>query len=171
MELHPAGFVETGSCNCDGPRYVPIQPSRETPGILLSDKYITEFNKAENMPDSDFNLPFRNSVMYTKQLKSNFELLNDDQKMEIKQMIGEIGGIGALKNFKRESFGARTDGITPDNIGDHLDELYSDPDLKSGIDYWVSTQFSKNPSNIVACVFIILLFIGLGALCGYYMNK
>ena len=56
LTIHPPSFIETGGC--DGPRYTRGQPSRETPGVLmteLQDKYITEFE-----------LPYRNIERYIK---------------------------------------------------------------------------------------------------------
>jgi hypothetical protein len=76
--LHPAGFVETGSCS--GPRLLRIQPSRETPGVLLNDvteKYVSEFT-----------VPFRNSVRTLKTLKMNWEKVPDSDKEKIMSMVG-----------------------------------------------------------------------------------
>jgi hypothetical protein len=167
MELHPSGFVETGQCTgCDGPRYVPIQPSRETPGILLADKYITEFDKAENMPSVDFNLPFRNSIMYTKQLKNNYDLLDQEQKNYVSNLLSDVGTITG--NGKNSQKAMRNLSNEEEAIDDILDKMYSNDSMKSGMDAWVNKQFYKNPNNIVGIVFIVLLFIILGSLCGYY---
>jgi hypothetical protein len=76
--LHPSGFVETGSCS--GPRYTRNQPSRETPGVLLNeitDKYVVEFN-----------VPFRNATRSLKELKSNWDRLDPNQKKSIIDMLG-----------------------------------------------------------------------------------
>ena len=184
MELHPAGFVETGTCSgCDGPRYVPIQPSRETPGILLADKYITEFDKIENMSNEvsnevDFNLPFRNSIMYSKQLQNNFEKLDADQQAYITNMLNSIGSNGpngpnsSLRSRALSSLGSSlsTDGLTGDNVGNHLDTMYADPSLKSGMDTWIAKHMAS-PGSVVLLVFVILLCIGAGFAGGFYYHK
>ncbi len=61
--LYPDSFVETGSC--DGPRRTRNQLSRETPGILLEDKYISEFGPI------DFNQTYRDIYMIWSKLDDN----------------------------------------------------------------------------------------------------
>ncbi len=188
MELHPSGFVETGQCSgCDGPRYIPIQPSRETPGILLADKYIAEFDKMDNEngpdkdmafsgPSVDFNLPFRNSIMYSKQLQNNWTKLDQEQQSYISSMISNIGvpTVSSNKQLKSGSnkqmnfANLRQDGLTSDNIGEHLDSLYEDPQLQKGLKEWSMKKFHEDPMNVTLCVFIIILFLGLGFGCGFY---
>lgn len=76
--LHPSGFIETGGCS--GPRRVRNQPSRETPGVILSevtDKYVTEFT-----------VPFRNAVRSMKDFKLNWDRLDDGQKTQIMNIVG-----------------------------------------------------------------------------------
>jgi hypothetical protein len=85
-QLHPSGFVETGSCQ--GPRYIRNQPSRETPGVLLADKYIVEYDQMDNTSKSvDFNLPFRSAFKYTKELQNNWAKLDQDQKNVLMQNL------------------------------------------------------------------------------------
>jgi hypothetical protein len=74
-QLHPASFVETQ--DCEGPRDIRNQPSRETPGVLLEEKYITEQDPQLSV---DFNLPFRNSLKYVDMLNIMFDKLDPDQK-------------------------------------------------------------------------------------------
>ncbi len=82
-QLHPASFVDTGFCM--GPRNIRNQPSRETPGILLADKY--------SSPDEssvDFNLPFRSAMYQTKMLEMMYKRLDPEQKKIINDKLGFI---------------------------------------------------------------------------------
>ena len=96
LTIHPPSFIETGGC--DGPRYVRGQPSRETPGILmtdLQDKYITEFE-----------LPYRNIERYIKEIGNNWNRLDDRQRALVKQSFQSMGMAGKLESFaNKESFG------------------------------------------------------------------
>lgn len=76
--LYPSGFVETGY-PCDGPRYIRNQPSRESGGILLDEKYGT-----------DWNLPYKNLLGFVKQINNQWDRLNDEQKKIITDMISII---------------------------------------------------------------------------------
>ena len=87
--LHPSGFIETGPETCDGPRYIRNQPSRETPGILLQDKYITEPTQSAHS-SVDFNLPFRNAIQNTIMLQSMYDKLDPEQKIVIDNKIRDI---------------------------------------------------------------------------------
>lgn len=92
LTLHPPAFIE--SSGCDGPRYIRGQPSRETPGTIMTDiqhKYITEFE-----------LPYRNVLRYTKEVRNSWDKLNQAQKNELK------------KSFK-EMFQTRSDAIPDTN--------------------------------------------------------
>jgi hypothetical protein len=77
--LHPDSFVETGDCS--GPRRTRNQPSRETPGTLLQDKYVNEFGPI------DFNEPFRNAIMFVKELKKQLALLDDAQQKTVLKLL------------------------------------------------------------------------------------
>ncbi len=82
-QLHPSSFVEVGSCTL--PRNIRNQPSRETPGILLADKY--------SSPDEssvDFNLPFRSAMYQTKMLEMMYKRLDPEQKKIINDKLGFI---------------------------------------------------------------------------------
>ncbi len=84
-------FIETE--DCDGPRYNRNAPSRETPGILMTElqnKYITEFE-----------LPYRNMERYIKEIGNNWNRLNDRQRALVKQSFQSMGMIGRVN----ESFG------------------------------------------------------------------
>jgi len=88
--LHNAGFIETGP-GCDGPRYTRGQPSRETPGVLLNevtDKYVVEFN-----------VPFRNAFRSIKDLKKNWNLLDEKQKSAIIDIIGPLANTGKTEEI------------------------------------------------------------------------
>lgn len=90
--LHPSGFVETGVCS--GPRRARSQPSRETPGVLLADKYVVEWDEADSGVVAtsegqggvfqgtavDFNMPFRNSIRSIKELSASWSRLFPDQR-------------------------------------------------------------------------------------------
>lgn len=76
MELHPAGFIETGTC--DGPRYVREQPSRSSPVVGSGvgsgpnpDYYLTENNLV---------LPYKNLLEYTKEIENQWTMLDQPQK-------------------------------------------------------------------------------------------
>lgn len=74
-------FIETGGCN--GPRYNRNTPSRETPGILMTEiqnKYITEFE-----------LPYRNIERYIKEIGNNWNRLDDKQRSLIKTSFQNMG--------------------------------------------------------------------------------
>lgn len=70
--------IETETCV--GPRYTRTQPSRETPGVLLDDKYIVEFN-----------LPYRNLVRYVKEVEKDWSKLTDEQKQIINDSYQRMG--------------------------------------------------------------------------------
>ena len=85
-------FIETGSC--DGPRYNRNAPSRENPGVLMSDiqdKYITEFE-----------LPYRNIERYIKEIGNNWDRLDNKQKSMIKLSFQNMG---LSNNLAKEKFG------------------------------------------------------------------
>lgn len=91
-QLHPSNFVETNSGNdaptaCFGPRNIRNQPSREAPGVLLQQKYITETDPELSV---DFNLPFRNSIRQVEMLRLMYDKLDEDQKKVINGKISSI---------------------------------------------------------------------------------
>lgn len=89
-------FIETKGC--DGPRYNRNSPSRETPGILMSDiqdKYTAEFE-----------LPFLNVERYIKEVGNNWNRLDNKQRESIKQSFKSMG----INN--KEKFGDVTTGAT-----------------------------------------------------------
>jgi len=80
-QLHPASWTETGFC--ESARNIRNQPSRETPGVLLADKY--------SSPDEssvDFNLPFRSAMYQAKMLEMMYKRLDPDQKKIINDKLG-----------------------------------------------------------------------------------
>lgn len=88
-------FIETEDCN--GPRYNRNSPSRETPGVILTDlqdKYITEFE-----------LPYRNIERYIKEVSNNWNRLNDNQRSLIKKSFNNMGLLQLLntENFTQNS--------------------------------------------------------------------
>jgi hypothetical protein len=113
--LHPSSFIETESCA--GPRYVREQPSRETPGVLLADKYIVEYQDNSPIGEVEFNLPFRNAIRSVKQLDLSLSKLTPEQTTEINRMLYDITG-GALAHMdkkitiveNKEKFGEFTSG-------------------------------------------------------------
>jgi hypothetical protein len=98
LTLHPPSFIETE--DCDGPRYIRGQPSRETPGVLMTEmqnKYITEFE-----------LPYRNIERYIKEIGNNWNRLDDKQRALVKtsfQNMGLVGKITGMESFGKERFG------------------------------------------------------------------
>lgn len=94
LTIHPPSFIETE--DCDGPRYVRGQPSRETPGVLMTemqDKYVTEFE-----------LPYRNIERYIKEIGNNWNRLDDKQRSLVKTSFQNMGLIGKISGIN-ESFG------------------------------------------------------------------
>jgi hypothetical protein len=93
LTIHPPSFIETE--DCDGPRYVRGQPSRETPGVLMTEmqnKYITEFE-----------LPYRNIERYIKEIGNNWNRLDDKQRSLVKTSFQNMGLVGKMSGM--ESFG------------------------------------------------------------------
>jgi len=89
LTIHPPSFIETE--DCDGPRYVRGQPSRETPGVLMTeiqDKYITEFE-----------LPYRNMERYIKEIGNNWNRLDDKQRALVKKSFQSMGMMGKMESF------------------------------------------------------------------------
>ncbi len=72
MELHPAGFIETGNCtNCDGPRYIRGQPNRSSTENEGQDGILTEWS---------IDLPYRNLLAYTKEIQHQWPKLDPKQR-------------------------------------------------------------------------------------------
>ncbi len=89
LTLHPPSFIETE--DCFGPNFLRGQPSRETPGTLMSDikdKYITEFE-----------LPYRNVDRYIKEIGNNWNRLDDKSKSQIRKSFKDMGINGMTENF------------------------------------------------------------------------
>jgi hypothetical protein len=91
-QLHPSSFVEVNPgdaapTSCFGPRNIRNQPSRETPGILLQEKYIPNTDPQVAV---SFNLPFRNSIQQIELLKSMYGKLDPEQQSVINQKIADI---------------------------------------------------------------------------------
>ena len=91
-QLHPASWTETSDgtaapTSCFGPLNIRNQPSRETPGILLQNKYIPETDPSMSV---NFNLPFRNSISHVDMLKIMYDKLNPEQQTVINNKIAEI---------------------------------------------------------------------------------
>ncbi len=162
--LHPAGFIETGTC--EGPRYVRSQPSRETPGVILNevtDKYVSEFT-----------VPFRNSTRALKTFKMNWDRVPDSDKEKIMTIVGPFTKNVPMNQAVRNIFSG--DG-TPepkltnlknilDNIN-HPDEsmkqTYSEEEmknLKNDLREWVVETYWYL-ILIIVILFIALLATGL----------
>lgn len=113
--LQTDSWVETESC--DGPRRTRNSPSRENPGILmteLQDKYITEFE-----------LPFRNLDRYIKEIGNNWNRLDNQQKEVIKHSFNKMG-LGSIEKFGNES--SSDESITnQDKITNFINFLSTDP--------------------------------------------
>jgi hypothetical protein len=89
LTVHPPSFIETE--DCDGPRYTRGQPSRETPGVLMTEmqnKYITEFE-----------LPYRNIERYIKEIGNNWDRLDDKQRQLVRKSFQGMGLIGKVETF------------------------------------------------------------------------
>jgi hypothetical protein len=89
LTIHPPSFIETE--DCDGPRYIHGQPSRETPGVLMTEmqnKYITEFE-----------LPYRNIDRYIKEIANNWNRLDDKQRALVQKSFRDMGMAGKMEMF------------------------------------------------------------------------
>ena len=92
LQLHPSGFVETGSCA--GPRYIRSQPNRESSGVLLNevtDKYVAEFD-----------LPYRNMVGYIKEIENNWPKLDARQKEIIANSLNMFSLVDGTKDTDKK---------------------------------------------------------------------
>lgn len=161
-----------GPRSCDGPRYVRGQPSRSTPGVLLSEKYVTEFDKDDNEGSAvDFNLVFRNSVRYVKELQNNWSKLTPEQREVILKDLGP--GIGNLMSKKLESFSGNVKDLTeqdknivayltenPDNFKSILNHMKNNNVLKSYVNYNYSNEM------MITVIVIVVVFLLLGVACG-----
>lgn len=87
--LQTDSWVETESC--DGPRRTRNAPSRENPGILMTemqDKYITEFE-----------LPYRNIERYIKEIGNNWDRLDNKQRQLVRKSFQGMGLVGKVETF------------------------------------------------------------------------
>lgn len=87
--LHPAGFIDVNT-GCDGPRYTRNQPSRESP--------------IKNVEYSNWELPAKNLLTFTRQIDEQWDKLNPEQKI----IIGDLLNILILKypdikNYSKEN--------------------------------------------------------------------
>jgi hypothetical protein len=125
LTIHPPSFIETE--DCDGPRYIRGQPSRETPGVLMTeiqDKYITEFE-----------LPYRNIERYIKEIGNNWNRLDDKQRAVVKQSFQSMGMMGKLESFTKERFGDVTDMPTSTPTGTPAGPGPVDPNVANFIKF------------------------------------
>lgn len=116
MELHPSGFIETGSCS--GPRYIRSQPNRETPGVLLDSKAgsVEDLEAINRKYTVEYNLPFRNSYRFLKEMKLNWDKLSPEQREAAKEIVGkEFFKTNVENNSPMVSLGSpSTDGYSND---------------------------------------------------------
>ena len=153
--LHPSSFVETGTCS--GPQRGRAQPSRETPGVLLSDKYIVEFDENGNPTSSvDFNIPFRNAIRYTKQLQKSFDKLTPDQK-------------NIIMNQYQLSLANPSDSqiqtSAPATVHNMLENIASNP---NGNQQMASYLVSTNGGILAIIVVVIVILLVLMFIAGRY---
>lgn len=144
--LHPSGFIETGPETCDGPRYIRNQPSRETPGILLQDKYITEPNNSNSTSSSvDFNLPFRNAIRNTLMLQSMYDKLDHDQQIVINDKI---------RSITRGSVNLESTGEDQYPIQDSIYNNLSNPENQN-----IQKSFITQPIGIIGIILFVLCIL------------
>ena len=152
--LHPDSFIETGSCAMLRTRN---QPSRETPGILLADKYITEFDKV------DFNGPFRGAIQNVKELNKNFAKLDQNQKNSVASdfLVG-----GPFYDFISDIMIPVSETIEPVQVKHALSELASNPDTKKHMNEW----FLETHKNSLIIIFMaVFALVCLAMLAGYHL--
>lgn len=154
LTIHPPSFIETEDCG--GIRYVRGQPSRENPGILMSEiqnKYVTEFE-----------LPYRNVLEYIKEVGNSWNRLNEDQKKSIRQSFKTMGLASVVgSNMERfegsseEEFNGhghghgRGDNYVNRNVGVFIKYLASDPE--NNVDkfmnaVWKSNEDTRSQMNV-----------------------
>jgi hypothetical protein len=118
LTIHPPAFVETEGC--DGPKYIRGQPSREEPGVIMTDiqdKYITEFE-----------LPYRNIQRYIKEMNNDWNRLNESQKNLARQSFQKMGLSDQIKTDKaKETFAESNSGIIDNQISSFISYLSIDP--------------------------------------------
>jgi len=172
--LHPAGFIETGSCS--GPRLLRIQPSRESEGVLLNDvteKYVSEFT-----------VPFRNSVRTLKTLKMNWDKVSDEDKIKIMSMIGPFykdQQKPKQQNMMQRSFAVPADINTNNNLSSYLDsimsptedikKIYTEQDIsnmKTELDQWI---LKKTWYMILIIVFLLCIVMFLSTKYSSLLKK
>ena len=101
--LQTDSWVETKSC--DGPRRTRNAPSRETPGVLMTEmqnKYITEFE-----------LPYRNIERYIKEIGNNWDRLDNKQRQLVRKSFQGMGLIGKVETFADVATDTPTPSATP----------------------------------------------------------
>ncbi len=144
-------FIETE--DCDGPRYNRNAPSRENPGILMTEiqnKYITEFE-----------LPYRNIERYVKEIGNNWNRLDDKQRSLIKQSFQSMGILGKLESFGntssmlcncqkgnctcKEKFGNATPGPIDPNVANFIKYLSTNP--SNNTNAFMNTLWNTTPEQ------------------------
>jgi hypothetical protein len=138
-------FIETEDCN--GPRYNRNAPSRENPGVLMTEiqnKYITEFE-----------LPYRNIERYIKEIGNNWNRLDDKQRSLVKTsfqnmgLVGKIGGGsgGGMESFGKEKFGTEISvpGPVDPNVANFIKYLDTD---KRNTKKFMDTLWNTSPEQI-----------------------
>jgi hypothetical protein len=175
--LHPAGFVETGGCS--GPRLIRNQPSRETPGVImsdLSDKYVTQFT-----------VPYRNAVRSLKDFKMNWALISPEEKKQIIQMVepfsdsktisaakgalksGGSGGSGSPGGPAGALSSSNSDLHVDDisellnsivNPNDNIKKIYSTNELvemRSDLESWVQKRVWYYPFILIIMIIVFII--------------
>jgi hypothetical protein len=169
LTIHPPSFIETE--DCDGPRYTRGQPSRENAGVLMEDKYVTEFE-----------LPMRNLKRYTKEIKNNWNRLTPEQRaiimesFDIKEtfaneipsdevssdeVMGEIIKMKTYLDAHPKSSGALLD-LIMDNQNDSV--------AKNDIMKWNIKNFEKFNLNWKSGLIVSILLLIIICLIVYKMK-
>jgi len=190
--LHPSGFIETEGCN--GPRRTRGQPSREMPGVTMTeiqDKYIPEFE-----------LPFRNIERYIQEMNNNWDRLNPEQRLAAQASFERMGMKDKIMGTK-ESFANTNSAMTcgqylakdpENNVKDLLDLLWKPTEtqkaqLKQGLSSaeaedvvdklrnavydWTTDQsygLYTNWKSGLLLFFLIVLFLLIGVAAGLGSN-
>lgn len=83
-DLHPAGFIDTGSCT--GPNLIRSQPSRSSsiPGGGLGNSQGASGPEGSSMDyyltEQSLNLPYKNLISYTREIENQWPKLDPKQK-------------------------------------------------------------------------------------------
>lgn len=144
QNLFPSSFIETEEC--EGPRFVRTQPSRETPGVLLnecSDKYIPEFE-----------LPYRNLASYIKSLQASWIRLTDEQKeLVVSDLVAHVPSLQNCGGSDAPASAPASEYMMPDKKeNSKKSEKFTDTDLITLLNN-MKTDTNKQVKDLLSAMY------------------